>query len=193
MENIREVVTANLISLRKASHFTQIELAEKVKYSDKAVSRWENGESTPDVETLQALADIYNVPIAYFFETHEDPEIMKKEMSQRQKEIVVASLAVSVIWLIATVIFVYLMAFKKIVYWQVFVWALPASSLSVSYFNYRKWHSHLLSAILQSFSVWSVIAGIYLQFISLNMWLIFLIGVPIEVAIILIYYIKSRK
>ena len=70
MENIKEVIKDNLIKLRKDNKLTQLELAQKIGYSDKAISRWETGETTPDVETLNSLASLYNVPISFFFEEY---------------------------------------------------------------------------------------------------------------------------
>lgn len=57
MKAIKEVLIENLISLRKEHKLTQLELAEKIGYSDKAVSRWEHGEVLPDVETLDKIAE----------------------------------------------------------------------------------------------------------------------------------------
>ena len=64
---IKETVKENLIRLRREHKLTQLELSEKVNYSDKAVSRWETGEVTPDVETLERLAQLYEIPITAFF------------------------------------------------------------------------------------------------------------------------------
>ena len=52
MENVKEIIAANLVALRKSKRWTQQELAEKLAYSDKAVSRWEHAETLPDIETL---------------------------------------------------------------------------------------------------------------------------------------------
>ena len=52
MENLKNILAKNLVKLRKASNMTQSELAEKLSYSDKAVSKWERGESLPDIEIL---------------------------------------------------------------------------------------------------------------------------------------------
>ena len=58
VKGIKETVRENLIKLRKEHKFTQIELAERIGYSDKAISRWETGEVNPDIETLEKLAGI---------------------------------------------------------------------------------------------------------------------------------------
>ena len=81
MENIREVISKNLISLRKQNKLTQIELGKKINYSDKAVSRWEKGEVLPDIEILQTISNIYDVPLTYFFTEH----LTKEEQSKKTK------------------------------------------------------------------------------------------------------------
>lgn len=51
----------NLIRLRKAAGLTQEQLAEKLYVTRQAVSKWERGESMPDIETVAALAELYSV------------------------------------------------------------------------------------------------------------------------------------
>ena len=58
MAATKEIVRENLVKLRKEHKLTQMELAEKIGYSDKAISKWERGESAPDVATLVQLADL---------------------------------------------------------------------------------------------------------------------------------------
>ena len=57
-ENVKEIIAANLCALRKENKLTQQQLAEKLNHSDKAVSRWENAETLPDIETLCKICDI---------------------------------------------------------------------------------------------------------------------------------------
>ena len=52
-----------LLELRKKNQFTQDELAEKVFVTRQAVSRWESGETTPNVETLKLLSKVFDVSI----------------------------------------------------------------------------------------------------------------------------------
>lgn len=59
MKSVSEIVISNLIKLRKKSGLTQIELSQKINYSDKAISRWEKGEVIPSIEVLEKLAEIY--------------------------------------------------------------------------------------------------------------------------------------
>ena len=57
--NTKEV----LYTLRTKNGLSQDELAEKVFVTRQAVSRWENGETVPNTETLKLLSKLYNVSI----------------------------------------------------------------------------------------------------------------------------------
>ncbi len=62
----KEILANNLIKYRKSANLTQQEVADCLGYSNKAVSKWEHGESAPDVFTMQKLAEKYNIPMEYF-------------------------------------------------------------------------------------------------------------------------------
>ena len=84
--SVKETVKENLIRLRREHKLTQLELSEKINYSDKAVSRWETGEVTPDVETLESLASLYGIPItSFFFPVGE--KLSKKERKAQKRAV----------------------------------------------------------------------------------------------------------
>lgn len=60
---MKVTLSENLIALRKASGLTQEQLAAKLYVTRQAISKWERAESTPDIETLAALAELYSVTI----------------------------------------------------------------------------------------------------------------------------------
>lgn len=193
MKNIKLIIANNLQSLRKQKRLTQFEVGEAVHYSDKAVSRWEKGESLPDVETLQNLAEFFGVKTAYLFEEHIATPIFPVESKQQViNKITSVVLSVLIVWMIAIFIFLYLGSYNNIYYWQLFVWAIPASTLVLQYFN-KVWGKKKYSLILSSIFIWSFITGIYCQFIHYNLWLIFFVGAPIQVVIILNIFIKNIK
>lgn len=53
--------------LRKQDNLTQAELGTRLGVGKSAVCMWENGQRTPDWETLEAISDFFNVPMASFF------------------------------------------------------------------------------------------------------------------------------
>ncbi len=57
-----------LAQLRKEKGLTQIQLAEKLNVTDKAVSRWETGKNYPDIEIFRELADILDISISELLE-----------------------------------------------------------------------------------------------------------------------------
>lgn len=58
-----EKLADNLVFLRKENDFTQNDISEKLFVSRQAVSKWERGESIPDIDTLLALSKLYGVTI----------------------------------------------------------------------------------------------------------------------------------
>ena len=58
-----QIFAKNIIFLRTKNNMTQLELAEKLNYSDKAVSRWERAEAIPDAKVLIEMSDIFGVSI----------------------------------------------------------------------------------------------------------------------------------
>lgn len=57
------MISKNLKTLRKLYKYTQEEVAEKINVSRQAIAKWENGDSTPDINSCVALANLYDVTI----------------------------------------------------------------------------------------------------------------------------------
>ena len=80
MDDWKHVVAANLVRLRKDHQLTQLQLAEMLHYSDKAVSKWERGESLPDLAVMKQLADYYGIRIDDFLN---DPDAVSDEPAEQ--------------------------------------------------------------------------------------------------------------
>lgn len=63
VEMKRNTLGMMISSLRKENGMTQLELAEKMGVTDKAVSKWERDLSYPDVNSIPKLADIFGVSV----------------------------------------------------------------------------------------------------------------------------------
>lgn len=77
-ENLIEIVSKNLSSLRKGRGLTQGEIAERFSYSDKSISKWERGEALPDLSVLKAFADFYEVSLDYLVTSHSEESVKEK-------------------------------------------------------------------------------------------------------------------
>lgn len=76
-------------SLRKAKGMTQLELAEKMGVTDKAVSKWERDLSYPDINTIPKLADLFDTSVD---ELMQGQTVMKENKKNRKSDIVDAVL-----------------------------------------------------------------------------------------------------
>lgn len=70
MEQLRAIIAYNISSLRLKAGLTQQELAGMLNYTDKAVSKWERGESVPDISVLARVAEIFGVTVDYLITDH---------------------------------------------------------------------------------------------------------------------------
>lgn len=193
MEELRTVIANNLMNLRKASKLTQLELAEKLNYSDKAISKWERGESLPDIILLKQIADMYNVNVDYLMQEHSFNDAKKhKPKSRFNNKLIITLLACLVVWVCAVIVYVNLWIIKDFNYWMIWIWALPVSAIVLIVFS-SIWGKRRDILISVSLLIWSFLASCYLQFIKYNIWTIFLLGVPLQVAVFLWGKIKTKS
>jgi len=193
MENIKQIISKNLIELRKRNKWTQAELAEKLNYSDKAISRWESGDTLPDIDMLCRICELYKVSFDYL--THDGTPKEKIKFSFKKElgnKLVITLLAISIVWFLATIVYVYAGIIGHKYLWQVFIWAIPFSCTVGLVFN-AIWGKRIFSFAIVSFLIWSGLLAIYIQYLSYNLWLIFILGIPVQVAIILWSQIHSAK
>lgn len=192
MKDIKEIIASNLVALRKKNNLTQNDLAEKINYSDNAVSRWERAEVTPSIETLQQIAEFFGVPLASMLEDRVVEVSDSFNKKQKINKLAVMLLFISLVWFIATVAFVYGKVIFQLSMWSIFIWAVPASCLIMIPFN-ENWGKYTYKFIIISVFLWTLLASIFLQFIEYNMWLIFIVGVPVQMALAIWAFIKPKS
>jgi hypothetical protein len=139
---------------------------------------------------LQKISEVYDIPITYFFNEENEQVNSKQNFVQKYNQIIMLLLSICVVWVFATVLFVYLNMIYSYVFWQVFVWAVPISLFIAIMFN-KKWGNKITTMILSSCSLWTIITSFYLQFLSQNIWLIFIIGLPIQALIVVASLLKT--
>ncbi|MBO5287541.1 MAG: helix-turn-helix transcriptional regulator [Clostridia bacterium] len=189
MKDVKTIVAKNLTMLRKNKGLTQAELAEKLNYSDKAISRWEHGETLPDINVLYDICCFYEITMNDLV----DPDCEIEEVDQNEKNaksyrIWLCALSGTMVWLCATVWFVCSMTVFNNPYWVAFIWAIPASCMVVMHMG-KSIFNWVVKFILSSVNCWTLITAIYLHilvtFNNPSMWLIFVIGLPIQAIVFL--------
>ena len=203
MSDIKSIIANNLSELRKAKKLTQGELAEKFNYTDKSISKWEHAETLPDIEVLYNLCLFYGVNLDYLVSEHQQVEIGKNQLVNNNyeniKHLIITCLASSIAWLVATLVFVTTLIYTngEIGYWMAFVWAVPVNAIIAVVFN-GVWGKRKFSFAITSILVWSFLTAIYLEMLidtnySLNLWMLFLLGAPLQASIILWSTLKSSR
>lgn len=186
MQNIKENIAKNLVALRKSRKYTQQELAEKLNYSDKAISRWEHAETLPDIETLCKICDIYGVRFEYLLQEEQpeknNPYIIRTEIPSR---IVTMCIAVCSVWIVAFISYMYTNTFFGNNGWTLFILAIPVSCMVCLVYNKVYFMNNVFRCVMWSVAQWTIILFLYLQLLDKNIWMLFITGVPIQAVIIL--------
>ena len=74
MDDLKKTIANNIAFLRKSKKMTQLEFSNELHYSDKAVSKWERAESTPDIVVLKQISDFFGVSVDYLLTEHHKSE-----------------------------------------------------------------------------------------------------------------------
>lgn len=201
MENTKVILANQLRELRVKHGLTQIDLAKRLNYSDKAISKWERAESAPDAAVLVQLADLFEVSLDELIRARK-PAVPEDSAAQSDKNIqhkLILGMCLLLVTLIATFVFVVLMLISPTprYEWLVFVYAVPVMLVVWLVLN-TIWFSHRLNYLIISLLMWTVLLAVYLSFFPFgqNIWLIFLLGVPGQIIILLwsgLRPIKRRK
>lgn len=195
MEDLKNVLAENLIKYRKAANLTQAELAEKINYSDKAVSKWERAAGMPDVDVLKQIADLFGVTVDDMLTKSDKPARVKRKINLLTRTNVTIC-SVLLVWLVATAIFVFtLLAAPEIKnMWLAFVYAVPASCIVLLVFNCI-WGKPFLSIVIITGLIFSLAAAIYVTVPFRNSWLLFIFCIPLELLNIIYFslMIKNKK
>lgn len=198
-EKLKQMIGSNISAHRKRCGWTQAGLAERINYTDKAVSKWERGESVPDVITLIALAEQFEITVD---ELVSDPnalpekttrvqeamgKVVEKTLKRKANKNIILALSSILVWFVALLLYVILASFG----WEqsalAFLYAIPANaivalSLRSAWHDFR-WNKAYISAIC-----WGCLISVHataLVLWNVNLWRIYLLGIPGQIAIFL--------
>ena len=185
----KQIVARNITKFRKANGLTQLELAIKLNYSDKAVSKWERGESLPDVYMLQVIASMFGITLNDLVSERTDTIKPKSRFNRG----VVLALSIGLTWLIAVDTFVFLNIFNIEKAWLLFIYAIPVSLIiSIIFSNIWKYKWLLFFSISGLYYTIPLSICITLNWVN-NVALLFIIGAPLQLLTILWFFRKRRS
>ena len=208
-EKLKLQIGMNIGAYRKRNRLTQAALAEKLNYSDKAVSKWERGESMPDAITLVQISELFGITVNdLLVDPNALPEnpgtvervmgkAVEKTLKRKADKSIILRLCSLLVWSLALLSFVIISSLDLPYSWMAFIYAIPVDAVVLlsmrSAWKDFRWNQTLISAI-----VWGAILSLYfslLVFCNLNIWKLFLLGVPGQIAVFLWFrlYRKSPK
>lgn len=192
-EELKVQIGKNISEYRKIAGMSQIDFAEKLNYSDKAVSKWERGESLPDIIVLKQIADMFQITVNDLI-VHKD--IKKKKIDLKKllrNKLFVLLLSVGIVWLVATVGFTFMLIFNQEKYaYLAFIYAMPISFiLCIVFSTIWKYRWPLMAS--QSLLVWTTVLSLCLSIPYDNIWYMFIIAIPLQVLIFLWNLRKKRE
>lgn len=185
--DLKEVIAANLIRLRQEVGLTQAQLAEKLNYTDKAVSKWERGESIPDLRVLIQLAEIYHITVDDIVKEKTEKPV-KPKLNLFQKRLLITLLSVGLVWVVATGVFMilyYISSIRSFAYLS-FVIAPFVSAVVLLVFT-SIWGRRLTMALSASAVVWSIVLIVHVflwQYrVDVPIWPFYLVAVGVQILV----------
>jgi len=200
-EKLKRDIGQNIAARRRALGLTQAELAEKLNYSDKAVSKWERGDSVPDVVTMAALAQLFSVRIDDLLQEPSEENVLPEETvpKKRVNRTVIQLLVSLLVWFVALLAYVVLDALEVPRCGVGFIYAVPVNALVLMILR-SSWKMYKLNHLLISVLVWGVLASLYfsmLIFNHYNLWKVLLLGLAGQAAVTLWFFLfrhpKEKK
>ena len=200
-EKLKKQIGVNISAYRKRAGLTQAGLAEKLNYSDKAVSKWERGESVPDVLTLAQLAEQFEITVndllVDFNQLPGNPGKLEKAMTQVSEKAlkrkadknIILALSSTLVWFVALLVFVVMSSFDFLDPYSrlIFFYAVPANAIVLLSLR-SAWRDFRWNKVLITLIVWGCIVSIHVSLLAIckyNFWKIYLLGIPGQIAIFL--------
>lgn len=187
-EKMREYFARNLAHYRKALGLTQIELAERLNYSDKSISKWERGDGLPDLLVTAQIAEIFGLTVNDMI-----AEKPKRHLMTTRNKIIITLLSMGVAWLVATILFfICEIIFPSIkVWWLFYIYAIPISAIVGIVFSCIWWKKiHLFASV--STLIWSAALCVMLTVLVPKIYLIFIVAAVLQVLALLWFLIKKQ-
>ncbi|MEL4105284.1 helix-turn-helix transcriptional regulator [Oscillospiraceae bacterium WX1] len=189
---LRQKIAANMAYYRKLHNMTQSELAAKISYSDKSVSKWECAEGVPDIYVLTLLADLFGVSVNDLL-CEKAPLPAPPPVHKNKNRLMILLMSIGLVWFVATVTYMVLQIFAPSLSkaWYGFIAAIPASCIVAIVFT-SLWWGLKVRFIAVSALVWSVAFGLYIIFPLYQVRLIFAVGAVLQVLFILWFLFQKQ-
>ncbi len=191
-EKLRTVIAERIAFYRKALRLTQSELAEKINYSDKSVSKWERGDGVPDIYILTELAELFGVTVNDLV----SDAAPRRNIGARLVRVraLITSISVGVVWLVASILFLALQVLPVSGrLWLVWLYAIPTSAIVLIVFS-ALWWNRFWQFLSIALLVWGIALCVAITCISIaGMWLVYVVAAVLQVLEIFWFFLRAGR
>lgn len=198
MEDLKKTIADNLIFYRKQKGLTQLDIAEKLNYSDKAVSKWERAEAVPDIFILKQIADFYGIKLDDLLSTDKKKReklVRSSEQKARLVKIFVPTISCIFVWFLATLLYILpaIIIPQVTKTWLVFIYAIMINFILFVVFS-SIWGNNILRCLSISGLIWTAFLAMCLTFSTEKIWLLLIVAIPLQIITILSFvFVKFIK
>ena len=189
-QKITSAFAQKLAHYRKSAGLTQSQLAEKLNYSDKAVSKWERGESVPDIFVLSQIAELFSVRV---------DDLVNEKVPERPIDIVrnhglITLISVGLVFFVAAIVFATLSVvnFASFPLWYCFIYALPVASIVLIVFTAMWWGKAKLAFSISAL-LWTLLLCFILTFDTMKAATYAFSVLIMQIIVILFFMIRFKR
>ncbi len=191
--DLKQIVSKNIAELRIACKMTQLELGHALSYSDKAVSKWERGESVPDAYVLLEMSKLFGVTVDYILTEHGENDNPSVVVQPHTNRLVVAMISMTGIYMLAALIYI-ILSLSNILHPPIFIYTTVIAMIVLTVMN-TMWGKRIYNLFIISGLIWSIIFTMYFIFQSVGYeWKrLFFLGIPAQLIVCLSFWLKRER
>ncbi|MCR4880105.1 MAG: helix-turn-helix domain-containing protein [Bacilli bacterium] len=182
---IKSNFSNNIRELRISKGLNQIQLGEKIHYSSKAISKWENGDVLPDIVTLNMIAEFFNITVDDLISNRS--AVKKSHRKHNRVLITVSSCLLS--YFVAAIVFLILILCHVPYAWRAFVVAAPTSAVTLIVLA-SLWFNKIVRNIGIIVLIWT---GVLVAMIFMNFdyyWILLIVAAILSIIALIFFNIK---
>ena len=185
-------VAENIAYYRKKMNLTQFELAEKLNYSDKSISKWERAEGIPTVVVLKEICDFFGITLNDIT----NPKKVKINYKMKKRRLI-AYFYASIAFVVAVILYgIFNLIDINFAAWKLIIYAIPIASLVLFIFSII-WNQRIKTYLYLSSFIWTLALSFYVSISIPNKYMIFIIAIPVHLFLLylirLIYFSKDSN
>ena len=188
-EELTVTFASNLVRLRQHAGMKQSDLAAKLNYSDKSISKWERAEALPDVIVIKKIADIFSVSVDFLLTSHDEWSAPKINKANKEFNTwMIIGVAMFGIITFTCLLFVIFWMRGKL-YWEILLASIPVALITLLVLN-TLWNDQKNNVYIVMALVFGIFILMYYLLRQYTPWQLLFVLIPSEVVVYLSFQIK---